>query len=258
MLGGIGEELRQARERMNLTLQKVEEETNMRWRYLEALEKEEWDKIPGEAYVKGFLRNYATYLGLDPDEILLRYKTQRFQNVKIGEEEVIKVHRANIKAERKKEKKIFSKLFVVAVGVLAVILVFYIFNKPQNINISQKHPQIAEKKSESPKQQLPVQQPQQPQEKPSETTQPPPTVEKKKIAITVEIVQETSWLQIETEKGIVWQGIAGKGQKLSFESDKMIKLWVGNAAAVKLKVNGQDLGTMGKKGEVIKKTLYPQ
>src|SRR5215471_4849009 len=67
---GIGERLRRAREARGLTLDAVAASTHIRERYLEALEEERFEEIPGPAYVKGFLRNYAVHLGLPEDEIM--------------------------------------------------------------------------------------------------------------------------------------------------------------------------------------------
>src|ERR671937_57093 len=61
----IGSSLREARERQKLELRDVERETHIRAKYLQALEAERWDVLPGTAYVKGFLRTYADFLGLD-------------------------------------------------------------------------------------------------------------------------------------------------------------------------------------------------
>jgi cytoskeleton protein RodZ len=61
----IGSSLRTAREHQQLELADVERETRIRAKYLEALEEEQFDVLPGTAYVKGFLRTYADFLGLD-------------------------------------------------------------------------------------------------------------------------------------------------------------------------------------------------
>jgi cytoskeleton protein RodZ len=58
----IGEILRTERESRGLSLIDVEEETKIRAKYLQALEEENYDEIPGEAYCMGFLRNYARFL----------------------------------------------------------------------------------------------------------------------------------------------------------------------------------------------------
>jgi hypothetical protein len=61
----IGSSLRAAREHQKLELSDVERTTRIRAKYLQALEEEHWDVLPGTAYVKGFLRTYADFLGLD-------------------------------------------------------------------------------------------------------------------------------------------------------------------------------------------------
>lgn len=66
----IGKVLQEARINKGISLKDIEEATNVRTRYLEALEDENFTIIPGEFYVKGFLRIYAKYLGLNPVQIL--------------------------------------------------------------------------------------------------------------------------------------------------------------------------------------------
>jgi cytoskeleton protein RodZ len=61
----IGGSLRTAREHRQLQLPEVERATNIRTKYLEALEDERFDVLPGTAYAKGFLRTYADFLDLD-------------------------------------------------------------------------------------------------------------------------------------------------------------------------------------------------
>ena len=61
----IGNSLREARYRQQLELTEVEQATKIRARYLRALEEESFDVLPAQTYVKGFLRTYADYLGLD-------------------------------------------------------------------------------------------------------------------------------------------------------------------------------------------------
>jgi len=77
----IGEKLRLARERNNLTIDQVARETHVAKRFLKALEDEDFSVFPGETYAMGFLRNYAEYLGLSPDELVGIYR-----NIKIQEQ----------------------------------------------------------------------------------------------------------------------------------------------------------------------------
>ena len=72
----LGDVLREARERRDLDLTRVERETKIRARYLDALERGAYDELPGTVYTKGFLRNYARYLGLSEDEVLQLYRRE--------------------------------------------------------------------------------------------------------------------------------------------------------------------------------------
>jgi helix-turn-helix protein/uncharacterized protein DUF4115 len=73
----IGNSLREARLRKELDFPELEQGTKIRAKYLRALEDEAFDQLPGPTYVKGFLRTYADYLGLDGqlyvDEFNVRY-----------------------------------------------------------------------------------------------------------------------------------------------------------------------------------------
>jgi cytoskeleton protein RodZ len=70
----IGATLHEARMRQRLDISDIESETKIRAKYLRALENEEWDLLPGPAYVKSFLRTYANALGLDGKLLIEEYK----------------------------------------------------------------------------------------------------------------------------------------------------------------------------------------
>jgi len=75
----LGYKLREAREKHNYTLEQIARDTNISKGYLEALEEENFGVIPGDTYVLGFLRNYAEYLGLNPEELVGLYRNLRIQ-----------------------------------------------------------------------------------------------------------------------------------------------------------------------------------
>ena len=64
-----GETLRKERERQKLTIQDIEQGTSIRSAYIEALENGDYDKLPGEVYAKGFVKNYANFLNLDAEKL---------------------------------------------------------------------------------------------------------------------------------------------------------------------------------------------
>ena len=74
---GLPERLLAARERKGVDLYRAERDTKIRVRYLAALERGDYRELPGNVYTKGFLRNYALYLGLDPDDVLLQWRRER-------------------------------------------------------------------------------------------------------------------------------------------------------------------------------------
>jgi cytoskeleton protein RodZ len=72
----IGGSLRAARLKRDLTPADVQKAIRIRDRYLQALEEERWELLPGDAYVKGFLRTYAEYLGLDGNLYVEEYNSR--------------------------------------------------------------------------------------------------------------------------------------------------------------------------------------
>jgi cytoskeleton protein RodZ len=70
----IGATLREARMRAKIDINEVETRTKIRAKYLRAIENEEWGLLPGDVYVKSFLRTYADYLGLDSRQLIDDYK----------------------------------------------------------------------------------------------------------------------------------------------------------------------------------------
>lgn len=74
-MASIGEELRRERQRRGVTIKDVEQVLHIRATYLEALEEDNYKIIPGDVYVKGFIGNYADYLGLDRQRLVESYKS---------------------------------------------------------------------------------------------------------------------------------------------------------------------------------------
>jgi cytoskeletal protein RodZ len=71
---GIGRALRSARLRQGKSLEEASRETRVRSDYLEALEREDFGRLQGDVYVRGFLGSYARYLGLSPEKVLAAYE----------------------------------------------------------------------------------------------------------------------------------------------------------------------------------------
>ena len=69
----VGKQLRQAREARKISLEQVAQATHIRLHYLQAIEAGKFDALPSQAQGRGFLRAYASYVGLNPDEVLASF-----------------------------------------------------------------------------------------------------------------------------------------------------------------------------------------
>jgi cytoskeletal protein RodZ len=70
----LGSELREQRQSQDISLSRIQEETKISLRYLEAIESDHFERLPGGVFNKGFLRGYCETLGLDPEPVLRRYE----------------------------------------------------------------------------------------------------------------------------------------------------------------------------------------
>jgi cytoskeletal protein RodZ len=115
----IGNSLREARLRQSLDLARVEDDTKIRAKYLQALEDERFDILPSETYVKGFLRTYAEYLGLD-GQLYVDEFNSRFAHV---EEPVSSPQLPRRRRTRRAESNlvVVALAGIVAVAVLVVV-----------------------------------------------------------------------------------------------------------------------------------------
>ncbi len=117
---GIGPTLREARNRRKADLSEVEAEIKIRVRYLQAMENEEWDALPGGAYTRGFIRTYASYLGLDGERLADDYR--RATGPPGGERAPKRVEPVPT-ARRGRRPLVSSRLVIVAVCLVLVAVV---------------------------------------------------------------------------------------------------------------------------------------
>ena len=73
----VGKRLREARTRRKLSLAEVEEAIKIRCRYLQAIEDEDWDQLPGDTYARAFIRTYGRFLGLDGERLAEEQRRSR-------------------------------------------------------------------------------------------------------------------------------------------------------------------------------------
>jgi cytoskeletal protein RodZ len=85
--GSFGGWLRRQREMREISLREISETSKISLRYLEALERDRFDLLPASVFARGFLREYARFVGLDPDEVVNYYLVAQRQGNGVEEEE---------------------------------------------------------------------------------------------------------------------------------------------------------------------------
>jgi cytoskeleton protein RodZ len=111
----IGNSLREARLRQGLEFVEVEQATKIRGKYLRALEDEQFEILPGQTYVKGFLRTYAEYLGLDGQLYVDEYNSRYIP----GDEET--PLRAQNKSTVGRNPRVESSVVLVALAAIGIV-----------------------------------------------------------------------------------------------------------------------------------------
>ena len=134
----LPERLLAARERKGVDLYRAERDTKIRAKYLAALEHGEYTELPGAVYTKGFLRNYAIYLGLDPEDVLRQWRRERGDTT-IPAEPVLDVPQPLVAP---REGLTFSPAVVVAALLTVLIAAFALYLGVQVIRFA-KPPTLA-------------------------------------------------------------------------------------------------------------------
>ena len=132
----LPERLLAARERKGVDLYRAERDTKIRARYLAALEHGEYGELPGAVYTKGFLRNYALYLGLDPEDVIRQWKRER-GDAQVSAEPVLSVPKP-LAAPR--QGLTFSPVIVVAALLTVVIAAFAVYMGVQQVRFAKPPP----------------------------------------------------------------------------------------------------------------------
>lgn len=113
----FGEYLRKQREIRGFSLEEIAEQTKISLRALRAIEAEDWEVLPAEIYVRGFIRSYCETIGLDPQEALLRFE-EAYRPYKHQKEE-----KRSRETEYLAAKKRFPLLWAFLLGLILLLLV---------------------------------------------------------------------------------------------------------------------------------------
>ena len=118
----IGNYLKSGREARNIRLSEVARSTKISKWYLDCLEKDEFDKIPGGPYIKGYIASYASFIGIEEDEILKRYDSLQINS---DDENEVQEHLLEDKKKQKSPGLSFSKKKLLILSMVVFILLAF-------------------------------------------------------------------------------------------------------------------------------------
>jgi len=243
-MGDLGDLLREARENKGLSLEQAEADTRIRYKFLAALENEEYASLPGAVYVKGFLKTYAIYLGLDPKHVVGLYSAVA------GHQETQKSPAVPLVAVPMQEARPLRP-FVIGLAVVAVLLLLaaaYV-RLPWRDWLGLTTPTV------------------QPSPTPTATVAPtstpkplPPTATPTAEPVLTPapsgeirvqfVVTGRSWVQIVVDGEVAYSGLL-EDETREWAGSQKILARLGNAGAVDVTVNGEHVGFLGGAGEVV-------
>lgn len=276
----IGDKLRKAREAKNLSIQDMEKETSIRALYIEAIENGNYKILPGEAYLKGFIKSYANTLGLDGPMLVEEYKTEQGQSLPEDEaaddvtEEADKPAKSTASPAAPKIKPVKSgglakqrnygvvgsnrnsrgfsyKIMAGIIGFIICIGVYTFLSadeapqptaKPAVKTTADNKPAVSQSQAAV----------QTPPAAPVKTPAAVPAANNNDIDIDIKLTGRC-WLQVEVDNRVVYEGTAQSGEKFSWKGNENVKITAGNAGAIEFVQNGKELGKLGSAGEVITK-----
>lgn len=251
-MGEIGIKLRTAREQKGISLHEVEEATKIRARYLEALEEEEFDILPGRAYALGFLRSYAAYLGLDVAELTAIFKRAYPQ----PDEEAPPV---SLPAAPTRPVRTRRRLWVV-VGIVILVLAGLAFlgwnslrsgPAPGGAGLPPENPEAPPAVEEPlPEGEPPAGTPTGPEGGEQSASSPETGVtfsspQEETFQVEVRIVGDRCWLEVQVDGTLAYSGILEGGESRYWNARQEVRIKFGLPAAARVFVNGREVGEVG-------------
>jgi len=219
-----GKLLKAEREKQQKSLEELANALRIRQDFLEAVENGNYGIIPGEVFVKGYIRAYADYLGLNSDYILKLYRKQTAKTAPVES-------KADIANKRK--FPVYKAVLIFAGSILIAVFLFIFINHKDEEPVGQS---VAE----------PV------VEQPEVIEEPKIIPEEKQEEITLEITAtEPTWILVAADGGSPAERMLYPGDTVSLKAAETFSVKIGNAAGVKLVFNGRSMDNLGSRGEVI-------
>ncbi len=258
----IGRELQQAREEKDMSLEQISEKTRISLEYLQKIEAGEFDFLP-RPYVTAYIKLFAGLVGLDGDELLNRWKTEARAVEAPAEEKAGTAAAAPDAGQERNLTEENQRTYVreISIGIGAVVILLITLYVLQETPQDKAQPELpAAQKQEEPEEirpipfeDTPVQQSPRPagtaaaQAHEAEPEQPAPVLEEN-IRLRIQAV-DTVWVAVTDAEGNIEEAIFRPGDIRTWKGPNFI-VNIGNAAGLKLFVDGEDQGELGRKGQV--------
>lgn len=259
----LGRLLREAREQKGLSLADVEEATKIRKKFLQALEAGDTENLPPSPNTRGILRNLATYLGLDPDDVIRRYSAAVPESV--SPPPIMISHPLTRRRRIDPEPVAGLVLMVLVVALLTWVIQQYVLPLAQPIPPATVAGQAPTGGVSPPRAEptgvsstiLPLPTPTgdimpTPTPLPTPPPTPTPTFVPSEVEIQVNAIAP-SWLRVRVDGQEVFQGVLSPGTNQVWVGKERIDLRIGNAGGVELTINGQSIGILGQPGQVLER-----
>jgi len=269
VFANIGEALRQRRESLSLTLDEIEHHTRVRQHYLRALEAGDFDRLPSSVQTRGMLNNYAHFLDMDLDAILLQFaeglQIQRLERQPKPLEKPPKPA-ANIPLKNSLPsslRRYLSMDILVGSGLILILLVFAIWGTGRVIGLHSAlapqltAPSISHILVNTPEGATAATLPTN-EASPAETF--PIAGETAVVTIpatgqgavqVVVVAQKSAWVRVVVDGKKQFEGRVTPGKAYPYDGNTQIEVLTGNGAAISILYNQGDLGPMGSSGEVV-------
>lgn len=252
-LASFGEELRREREIRGISLKEISDATKISKRFLEAIERNDHKTLPAPVFTRGFVREYARYLGLNSEEIVSRYNFAAAGDDRI-EKSVHLERLVQLPPPREMPKqgipppyaRIDRNVYITLAIVIALIVVSWwaIRFKRQQREAAQMESNVA---------QIPIATP------PPTNTAPPPTPPPPKddtLRLTIETLAD-SYFALDVDGKSVFADVMKGGERQTFEGKEQFRFrTIGNAGGLILYLNDNRLPPLGDDGEVVKNRIY--
>jgi len=259
----IGQQLRESREKLGLTLEEAERATRIRMHHLEALERGEFSALPSSVQARGFLRNYADFLGLDSDKLLLRFadtlQARRARTADLGA--ITRPSRSAGADLRLARRRLLSPDLLVgvaiSVGILLVLgwgatrVLAAMRERSEQVQMASGFliPTFEPSTTVSPQGVAPVVAPEVVGSVSTPTpNRPLPAGSGVNLRLAVD---GWGWVKVIVDGVERFQGRVLPGQTLDYGGVSVIEVVTGNGAAIRVFFNEEDQGSMGDVGEVV-------